>query len=78
MDKWTRTLPMVRPLYAVKCNPEPTPVGTLATLGSNFDCASRADLKPFYPSEFRLTGLFMQTLAKQSPILNTLLVLVSI
>ncbi|KAB1203603.1 Ornithine decarboxylase [Morella rubra] len=45
MDKWTRALPMVRPFYAVKCNPDPALLGTLAALGSSFDCASRAEIE---------------------------------
>ncbi|CAK7346104.1 unnamed protein product [Dovyalis caffra] len=45
MDKWTLTLPMVRPFYAVKCNPEPALLGSLAALGSNFDCASQAEIE---------------------------------
>ncbi|KAJ0085705.1 hypothetical protein Patl1_09468 [Pistacia atlantica] len=44
-DKWTRSLPTVRPFYAVKCNPEPALLGALAALGSNFDCASRAEIE---------------------------------
>lgn len=45
MDIWTRTLPMVRPFYAVKCNPDPAFLGTMAALGSGFDCASRAEIE---------------------------------
>ncbi|KAJ4838163.1 hypothetical protein Tsubulata_032562 [Turnera subulata] len=45
MDNWTRALPMVQPFYAVKCNPEPALLGSLAVLGSNFDCASRAEIE---------------------------------
>ena len=45
MDKWTLTLPMVSPFYAVKCNPDPALLGSLAALGSNFDCASRAEIE---------------------------------
>ncbi|KAF3446844.1 hypothetical protein FNV43_RR12024 [Rhamnella rubrinervis] len=45
MDKWTRTLPTVRPFYAVKCNPQPAFLGTMAALGSGFDCASRAEIE---------------------------------
>ncbi|KAJ4702199.1 ornithine decarboxylase-like [Melia azedarach] len=44
-NKWCRSLPMVRPFYAVKCNPEPALLGALAALGSNFDCASRAEIE---------------------------------
>lgn len=45
MDKWTRTLPTVQPFYAVKCNPQPAFLGTMAALGSGFDCASRAEIE---------------------------------
>jgi len=45
MDKWLMTLPMVHPFYAVKCNPDPALLGSLAALGSNFDCASRAEIE---------------------------------
>lgn len=45
MDRWTRALPMVRPYYAVKCNPDPAFLGTMATIGSSFDCASRAEIE---------------------------------
>ncbi|OMO87328.1 Ornithine/DAP/Arg decarboxylase [Corchorus capsularis] len=43
-DKWAQTLPMAQPFYAVKCNPNPAFLGTLAALGSNFDCASKAEI----------------------------------
>ncbi|XP_022144147.1 ornithine decarboxylase-like [Momordica charantia] len=45
MDRWTRSLPAVRPFYAVKCNPDPALLGAMAALGSNFDCASRAEIE---------------------------------
>ncbi|CAK9137136.1 unnamed protein product [Ilex paraguariensis] len=45
MNKWTRTLPAVRPFYAVKCNPDPSFLGALAALGASFDCASRAEIE---------------------------------
>ena len=45
MDQWAHTLPMVRPYYAVKCNPEPALLGTMAALGSGFDCASKAEIE---------------------------------
>lgn len=38
-------LPMVHPYYAVKCNPEPAILETLAALGSNFDCASPSEIQ---------------------------------
>jgi len=42
--EWQEALPDVRPYYAVKCNPDPRIINTLAILGSNFDCASRAEI----------------------------------
>jgi len=45
MDKWTSKLPTVQPFYAVKCNPNLSLVGTLAALGANFDCASKAEIE---------------------------------
>ncbi|KAK2392697.1 ornithine decarboxylase [Trifolium repens] len=45
MSKWTTNLPTVKPFYAVKCNPNISIIGALAALGSNFDCASRAEIE---------------------------------
>ena len=45
LDKWTRTLPIVRPFYAVKYNPVPALLCSLAALSSNFDCASQAEIE---------------------------------
>ena len=44
-NEWTETLPSVKPFYAVKCNPEPRIIQELARLGSNFDCASPAEIQ---------------------------------
>ena len=44
-EEWTEALPHVKPYYAVKCNPEPRIVETLAKMGSNFDCASQAEIQ---------------------------------
>ena len=43
--EWTEVLPHVQAYYAVKCNPDPEFIRVLANLGSNFDCASRAEIK---------------------------------
>lgn len=43
--QWRRYFPRVEPFYAVKCNPDPVIVKTLATLGCNFDCASRQEIR---------------------------------
>jgi ornithine decarboxylase len=44
-DEWTEALPHIKPYYAVKCNPEPRILEKLAHLGSNFDCASPAEIQ---------------------------------
>ena len=41
---WAARLPRVTPFYAVKCNPDPALVATLAALGAGFDCASAAEV----------------------------------
>ena len=38
---WTKLMPRVRPFYAIKANPLPIIVETLAALGTGFDCASQ-------------------------------------
>ena len=42
--RWKMHLCRVTPHYAVKCNPDPTVVSLLATLGVGFDCASKAEI----------------------------------
>lgn len=44
-NRWTTQLPQVQPFYAVKCNPDPIFLSALAGWGSNFDCASRAEIQ---------------------------------
>lgn len=44
MHRWARAFPSIRPYYAVKCNPNPTLVSVLATLGANFDCATKSEI----------------------------------
>jgi len=41
---WAASLPRVDPFYAVKCNPDPALVATLASAGAGFDCASAAEI----------------------------------
>lgn len=43
-QRWKRCLPSVEPYYAVKCNPDPTLVAFLQSLGVNFDCATSAEM----------------------------------
>jgi ornithine decarboxylase len=35
---------MIEPFYAVKCNPDPVIVRTLASMGCNFDCATMGEI----------------------------------
>ena len=44
-EQWVTLLPRVRPFYAVKSNPDPTIIKTLAILGAGFDCASKNEIK---------------------------------
>ncbi|XP_008208586.1 ornithine decarboxylase 2 [Nasonia vitripennis] len=41
---WVERIPRVVPHYAVKCNPNPTVIKTLAALGASFDCASKQEI----------------------------------
>ncbi|TPX54911.1 hypothetical protein SeMB42_g00109 [Synchytrium endobioticum] len=43
--QWRSMLSRVEPFYAVKCNPDPTIVKTLVSLGASFDCASKAEIQ---------------------------------
>ncbi len=43
--QWRKHFPRVEPFYAVKCNPDPLIIKTLAILGTNFDCASRTEFR---------------------------------
>ncbi|CAB9516488.1 Antizyme inhibitor 1 [Seminavis robusta] len=42
--QWRKYFSRVEPFYAVKCNPDPVMVKTLALLGCNFDCASQQEI----------------------------------
>jgi len=44
-QQWAALLPRVKPFYAVKCNSNPAIVRTLASLGVNFDCASKSEIQ---------------------------------
>ncbi|KAF5182821.1 Ornithine decarboxylase [Thalictrum thalictroides] len=45
MEKWNSKLPQIQPFYAVKCNPEPIFLASLAMMGAGFDCASQAEIE---------------------------------
>jgi len=44
-EEWTTHLPRVKPFYAIKCNPNTAIIKLLASLGANFDCASKAEIQ---------------------------------
>ncbi|KAK2724254.1 ornithine decarboxylase-like [Artemia franciscana] len=52
--EWKLKLPRVTPFYAVKCNDNSTVLQVLASLGANFDCASKAEIS-------KVTGLGVST-----------------
>jgi ornithine decarboxylase len=43
-QKWYLYLPMIKPYYAVKCNPDLIILELLNNLGCNFDCASQNEI----------------------------------
>jgi len=44
-NNWMRLLPNVQPYYAMKCNPNPVMLEVLASLSTNFDCASESEIR---------------------------------
>lgn len=44
VEEWNYTLPNIKPYYAVKCNPNELVLKILASLGVNFDCASKNEI----------------------------------
>jgi len=44
-QEWVHHLPRVKPYYAIKCNPNTAIIKTLASLGVNFDCASKQEIQ---------------------------------
>lgn len=48
---WNTLLPRVTPYYAIKCNPDPKIIETLARLGAGFDCASPSELDKAPPGK---------------------------
>lgn len=44
-ERWQKTLPRVKPFYAVKCNDDHAVLKTMVDLGLSFDCASKAEIQ---------------------------------
>jgi len=45
LSQWKEYLPRVKPFYAMKCNPNPAILRSLASCGVNFDCASKSEIQ---------------------------------
>lgn len=45
IEQWNQLLPMVKPFYAIKCNPNMHIIKLLDKYNINFDCASKNELK---------------------------------
>jgi len=43
--RWKLNMKGIKPFYAVKCNPDPVVLRLLASLGTGFDCASKAEIQ---------------------------------
>jgi ornithine decarboxylase len=43
--RWKEHLPLVKPYYAMKCNPDPVIIELLVSLGCKFDCASKLEIE---------------------------------
>jgi len=43
-QKWSTCLPLIKPYYAIKCNPNLVILQLLNNLGCNFDCASKNEI----------------------------------
>ena len=43
--RWLKALPLVTPVYAVKCNDSRAIVSTLPATGTGFDCASKTEIQ---------------------------------
>ena len=45
IDEWRKELPMIRPYYAIKCNPNTEMINYFVKQGLGFDCASRHEIE---------------------------------
>jgi ornithine decarboxylase len=44
-EQWNKYLSFIHPYYAIKCNPDPVILSFMCSLGMNFDCASKCEIK---------------------------------
>jgi ornithine decarboxylase len=66
-SEWVTCLPRVKPYYAVKCNPNPAIVRTLAGLGANFDCASKSEIQQCLGSGIAASRIIFANPCKMRP-----------
>lgn len=64
--KWCEILPRVEPFYAVKCNDDPAVLALLASLGTGFDCASKAEIRKVLDVKVPASRIIYANPCKQS------------
>jgi len=68
--QWVKYLPRVKPFYAIKCNPNPAIVRTLASLGVNFDCASKQEIQQILGSNISASRIIYANPTKMKSHIN--------
>lgn len=68
--QWVKYLPRVKPFYAIKCNPNPAIVRTLASLGVNFDCASKQEIQQILGSGINASRIIYANPTKMKSHIN--------
>lgn len=68
--QWVKYLPRVKPFYAIKCNPNPAIVRTLASLGVNFDCASKQEIQQILGSGIQASRIIYANPTKMKSHIN--------
>jgi len=66
-EEWVENLPRVKPYYAIKCNPSPAIIRTLANLGTNFDCASKTEIQQILGSGISPSRIIFANPTKMKP-----------
>jgi len=65
--QWVSLLPRVKPFYAVKCNPDPAVIRTLALLDAGFDCASKTEIQQVLDCGVGTDRIIFANPCKQAP-----------
>jgi ornithine decarboxylase len=70
MTLWRSKLPLVKPYYAVKCNPDPSLIAWLTNRGAGFDCASVREIKAVKRIDKKADIVFANPCKKREEILS--------